>query len=76
MRRARLEELLRAVPADAFAPNVIISGLAVRRKLRVYECPVPHLGRRTGRVSILGLKLWKSALRAFGQTLRAALRRA
>jgi glycosyltransferase involved in cell wall biosynthesis len=76
MRRARLEELLRAVPADAFAPNVIISGLAVRRKLRIWECPVPHLGRRTGRVSILGLRLWRSALRAFGQTLRAALRRA
>jgi len=76
MRKARLEEMLRVIPPDAFAPNVIISGLAVRMKLRIYECPVPHLGRRTGKVSIFGLKLWKSALRAFGQTLRAALRRA
>jgi glycosyltransferase involved in cell wall biosynthesis len=72
MRKARLEEMLGVIPPDAFAPNVIISGLAVRLKLRVYQCPVPHQGRRSGKVSIFGLKLWRSAWRAFRQTLRVA----
>jgi dolichol-phosphate mannosyltransferase len=74
MRRSCLAALLSAIPADTFAPNVIISGLAARQGLRVLEVWVPHRGRRTGTVSIVKWRLWKSAVRAFGQTLAVAVR--
>ncbi len=74
MRRSSLATLLPAIPAETFAPNVIISGLAARRGLRVREVPVPHRGRRTGTVSIVKWGLWKAAVRAFGQTLEVAIR--
>jgi len=74
MRRSCLAALLSAIPAETFAPNVIISGLAARQGLRVREVWVPHRGRRTGTVSIVKWRLWKAALRAFGQTLAVALR--
>src|SRR5262245_30899365 len=47
-RRTALARLLGGVPMDAFAPNVILAGLAVRQRLRVIEVPVPHRARRTG----------------------------
>jgi glycosyltransferase involved in cell wall biosynthesis len=72
-RRTLLTRLLRAVPPDAFAPNVILSGLAIRAGARIIEVPVPHRGRRTGATHIVRLKMWKAALTSFGQTVRAAL---
>ena len=74
IRRCALAEILTMIPDDAFAPNVIISGLAARSGLRVREEWVPHRGRRTGTVSIVKWRLWKAAARAFGQTVRVALR--
>jgi len=74
IRRSVLAEILTMIPDDTFAPNVIISGLAARSGLRVREEWVPHRGRRTGAVSIVKWRLWKVAARAFGQTVRVALR--
>ena len=69
--RARvLEEIARQIPADTFAPNVIISGALALAGLRIWNEPVEHRGRRTGRVSIVKWKLWKAAFRSFVQTLR------
>jgi glycosyltransferase involved in cell wall biosynthesis len=73
MRRARLAELLPSLPDDLFAPNVILSGLAVRRGLRLYETEVPHQGRRTGKASLTGVrKLVKPAMRSLRQTIAIA----
>ncbi len=74
MRAAALAEFLPFIPADTFAPNVVLSGLFARRRLRIDQLPVPHRGRRTGTASIVRWRLWKSAARAFVQTLRLALR--
>jgi dolichol-phosphate mannosyltransferase len=74
MRRSSLTAILDMIPVETFAPNMIISGLAARRGLRVREVLVPHRGRRTGAVSIVKWRLWKAAVRAFGQTLTVALR--
>jgi glycosyltransferase involved in cell wall biosynthesis len=74
IRRAALVSILSRIPADAFAPNVIMSGLACRDRLRVREVWVPHRGRRAGTVSIVKWRLWKAAARAFGQTVMVALR--
>jgi dolichol-phosphate mannosyltransferase len=74
IRQSSLGELLTMIPDDTFAPNVIISGLAARSGLRVREVWVPHRGRRTGAVSIVKWRLWRAAVRAFGQTVGIALR--
>lgn len=69
MRNERFQPLFHSIPADYFAPNVIISGLAGWKKLRTLEIPVIHVNRQTGSVSIKKWKLLKSALRSFRQTI-------
>ena len=69
MRRERLAPLLAKLPDDLFAPNVILSGLAVRHHLRIYQTEVPHQGRRTGVASLSGVrKLIKPAMKSLRQT--------
>jgi len=70
IRATLLRPIVAQIPADTFAPNVIISGALIRAHARIYNHPVPHEPRATGTVSIVRWKLWRSALRAFGQTLR------
>jgi dolichol-phosphate mannosyltransferase len=73
MRRARLAELVSGLPDDLFAPNVILSGLAVRAGLRIWQTPVPHQGRRHGGGSLVSFrKLIKPASRSLKQTIAAA----
>ena len=57
------------IPDDTFAPNVILSGLAARHRLRLLEIPVPQHDRTTGEVSIKKWKLLKAAARSFAQTI-------
>jgi dolichol-phosphate mannosyltransferase len=64
-----LAQMIDHVPVNAFAPNVIISGIICKLGLRTFEVPVLHENRRTGKVSIVKWKLWKSAATAFWQTL-------
>ena len=75
MRRVCFARLFDRVPADTFAPNVIVSGFACRRKLRILEIPVPHHERRTGVVSVRKWKLLKAAAKSLAQTLRFAMTR-
>jgi len=70
MRARLLNEIIAQIPDDTFAPNVIISGTLARGQARILSYPVPHRGRRTGKASIVRWKLWKSAVRAFLQTVR------
>jgi glycosyltransferase involved in cell wall biosynthesis len=72
MRRSWLESALEHVPERAFAPNVILSGVASRDRLRILESPVPRRGRTTGQVSLVSWALWRRALESFAQTLRSA----
>ncbi len=65
-----LAPLVERIPSDTFAPNVIISGALARGRCRIANVPVPHQGRRTGTVSIMKWKLWRSAFLAFRQTIR------
>jgi hypothetical protein len=61
---------------DTFAPNVILTGLAVRDRLRVAEVSVPHRARRAGVSSLTSLpRLALVSAKALRQTLRAAFRR-
>jgi hypothetical protein len=71
-RRTALARLLPRIPDDAFAPNVIIAGLAVREGLRIAEVPVPYRARRTGQSHIVRWKLWRAAATSLAQTVRVA----
>lgn len=72
IRRYWLQEQAIELPEDTFAPNVILSGLAIRQGLRIYEHSVPYRPRATGSVSIGSWRLWWAAMKSFHQTVRAA----
>ncbi len=65
-----LARLLPLVPPDAFAPNVILPGLAIRAGARIVEVGVPHRGRRSGTAHLARLRLLAAAARSFIQTAR------
>jgi dolichol-phosphate mannosyltransferase len=69
IRSSILEKIVCQIPFDTFAPNIIISGVLCKCGLRIYEQPVPSEKRKTGKVSIVRWKLWKSTAKAFWQTL-------
>lgn len=69
MRADLLKQIIDHIPDDTFAPNVIISGAFAKAGTRIYNYPVPHEPRRTGTVSIVKWKLWRSAIKSFVQTV-------
>lgn len=69
MRTSAFRSLFKALPADMFSPNVIISGFAIWQKYRIYVVVVPYRFRQTGQVSIRRGKLLKAALKSFWQTI-------
>lgn len=75
MRTEKFRNVYQRIPSDTFAPNLIISGIVARRKLRLFEMYVPHSGRKTGSVSIKQWKLFKAALRSLKQTILFSLSR-
>ena len=68
-----LTRMVDRIPSNCFAPNVIISGLLCKFGFRIYEQPVLHENRRTGKVSIVRWKLIRAAMRSFMQTLVCSL---
>ncbi|QWR77287.1 glycosyltransferase family 2 protein [Candidatus Magnetomonas plexicatena] len=69
-----VEKIVNRIPTKTFAPNVIISGVLSKAKLRIYEHPVSFEPRKTGKTSIVKLKLWKSAFKSFFQTVVFSLK--
>lgn len=61
-RRSALDALLELVPNDVFAPSILIT-VAAAKLCRYTETPVLHRARRTGRISIVRMKLLKACLR-------------
>ena len=74
MRRRCLETLLPHVPADTFAPNVALAGLALRAGLRVGEIPVESRPQPAGRSALRNVRLATGAARALLQTVAIAWR--
>ncbi len=75
MRRSVLDRLLTDVPETAFAPNVLLSGLAVRSGLRIYQAPVDDRVRPAGSGSLNSLRLLRGATRSLVELIGVALRR-
>ncbi len=77
MPRPLLDELLEELSDDLFAPNIALTGLALRRGA-VVQVDVPFVGRQWGRDSLGSVRLWRAAARSLFQTVavaRAARRR-
>ncbi len=74
IRRSALVTMLPRIPDRAFAPNVIMAGLAVRDRLRIHQIWVPHQPGREGTGSIVGWRQWKTAVRCAIETASVALR--
>lgn len=70
MRAGILRQIVTQIPADTFAPNVIISGALNKARAHIFEIPVEHENRKTGSVSIAKWKLLKAAMRSLVQTVR------
>lgn len=73
MRRSWLQAELPRLPADLFAPNVVLAGLAGRAGLRIYEHPVPYHSRQSGPVRLIRGRLWRGAFRSLVQTAAVAV---
>ena len=74
MRATAFAAIIRSIPERTFAPNVILTGMAARCRLRACELPVPQHDRQTGEVSIKKWKLLKAAMKSLWQTVSFALR--
>ncbi len=62
IRRPALDRILPMIPRDVFAPSIMMS-IAGKRLFRFREIPVSHRARRTGRISIVRLRLLNACLR-------------
>ena len=52
---------------------MILSGLAAKAGLRIYETPVRFLGRRHGGGSLVSFQILRPAARSLAQTIGVAL---
>jgi glycosyltransferase involved in cell wall biosynthesis len=75
MRSAAFRPAFEALPKNTFAPNVIISGYACHKKLRIFQDRVLHKERQTGEVSIKKWSLLKAAMKSFLQCVLFRMKR-
>lgn len=74
MRADKLAPIVKVIPDDTFAPNLLISGVFGQSAKRVTNRNVLHENRKTGMVSLKSSKLWKIALKSGRQTTAFMLR--
>jgi len=65
----KFAECFKIIAPDTFAPNVILSGIACFRRMKIIEVPVEFSPRTTGEVSIQKWKLLKVAVKSWWQTV-------
>jgi len=69
MRSAVFKEYFEDIPLNTCAPNILLSGIASFKKIRIFETPISHKERSTGSVSIKAFKLLKFSVKSFLQTI-------
>lgn len=70
MKSEKFKDLFSLIPDDTFAPNLIISGYACKKKMNIFKVDVSFKERQTGTVSIKKWKLLKAAMKSFMQTIK------
>ena len=66
--------LIKSIPSDTFAPNILISGLASLNGFRVKEIEIENGLRTTGTVSIRSFRILRVALQSFAESIQFAIR--
>jgi len=69
VRRDALEQMVTRIPDAAFAPNVIMSGLAARDGLRIVEYPVRHHPRAAGMSTLSAVSALRMGWRCFREAV-------
>ncbi|GAM08923.1 putative glycosyltransferase [Geobacter sp. OR-1] len=69
IRSSILTEIIKQIPLNTFAPNILISGVIAASGHKFINLPVPHEGRKTGVISIVKWRLWKAAILSLFQTI-------
>ncbi len=69
MRTSKFFDEVMKIPDATFAPNLIVSGIANKKRLRIKQFDVKHHDRETGEVSIKKWKLLKAAFKSLFQTI-------
>ena len=75
MRSELLRGVISRIPADTYAPNIIIAGEFAATGASICNYPVCHAERTTGVSSIVKWKLCVAAFRSFLQIVRYRLNR-
>ena len=65
-----LKQCLEFIDPDAFAPSIMIAVTAKRKGYRVREVPVKHFPRKTGKTTLVKLRLVKILLRCLVQNIK------
>jgi len=68
-RRETLKKTLKWVDKEAFIPSILILIVASCLGIRIKEIAVTHYQRKTGKVSIKGLRLLRICLRSFKEVI-------
>ena len=69
MRTEKFVDLFNLLPSDTICPNLIISGYIAKKKLKFYEYYIKCAGRQTGEISLKNIKLLKTVIISFLQTI-------
>lgn len=69
MRSEKFIDIFKKIPKGTFAPNIIISAIVGKNKIKFYETPVPCQGRKTGVPSAQNFRMFKVAVKSFLQTI-------
>jgi Glycosyltransferases involved in cell wall biogenesis len=75
IRNSSFKSIFESIPSNTASPNLIISGMAIRKKMRIFEAEIAYHFRTTGEVSIRRAKLCRVALSSFFQTIAFAFQR-
>ncbi len=67
LKKSVLDEVLPTVPANTFAPSILIAYMTKAKGFKLIETPVEHLPRTTGTISIMGWKLFKICCSCVGE---------
>jgi len=70
MRMSKFKPLVLPIPENTFTPNIILSGISAKNRLKIYQTPVNFILRRTGEVSIKKWKLIKASAHSFSQVIK------
>jgi len=70
MRRIAFLDCFKLIPADSFAPNILISAYASYHNLSCFETEINCYPRQTGTVSLRSFRIFKPAAKSFIQTIK------